>query len=280
MPKYDFKKELYKYWDTSIEYYQVAESVHASVEGERKNLFKIIRSGMKILDVACGSCVNKANFTEKVFYCGIDLSLAGLSAAKRSGLDGRLVKADAEKLPIRSKSFDSVISTNAVEHFLDPKSIFNEMWRVCKKEGFILLIFPNYGDYIFRYPSSLSYLMQNFNYKIRYIIRQFYRQTVRIFNRSSFFFATIDRVPSIFVNPYLPDSDVVYLASGREVKNYFESLGASVTVESKNKLSFARPFYQNLLRNIFRLYKSINPYYSWHGDTILIIRKLPNKNSS
>lgn len=274
MKKVDFKKKLYKYWDASPDYYDIAEDVHADLEAKRKELFTIIKKGGKVLDIACGSGVNRKDINEGVFYCGIDLSSVGLSAAKRANMNASFVKADAENLPVMSNSFDYIISTNAVEHFIEPRAIFDEMWRVCKKGGYILLAFPNHGDYIFNYPPSLSYMMNLLSYRVTYVLKQFYRQTIRIFSKRIFFFAKIDVVPEVLINTYLPDTDITYLASGREVRNYFDLLGASdISVESRNHLYFAKPFPINILRNIYRIYKAVNPYYSWHGDTVLVIRK-------
>lgn len=270
----DLKKRLYKYWDTSHEYYAIAEDVHTDVAAKRKELFRVIKEGGKILDVACGSGVNRNDLPDKIFYCGIDLSFAGLSAAKKSNMNARFMKADAEKLPVQDDSFDYVISTNAVEHFIEPALIFNEIWRVCKKGGLILLIFPNFGDYIFNYPPSISHMTNKLSYRLMYILKQIYRQTIRIFNKKSFFFAKIDGVPNVLLSAYSPDTDITYLASGREVRNYFESLSASeIRVESKEKFLFAKPLMGNVFRNIFRIYKAANPYYSWHGDTVLVIKK-------
>jgi ubiquinone/menaquinone biosynthesis C-methylase UbiE len=274
MKNFDLKRKLYKYWDTSAAYYHIAENVHADIEAKRKDLFANIKENVRILDIACGSGLNRQDLPKKVFYCGIDLSFAGLSAARRSCLGSSFVKADAEKLPLADSSFDYVVSTNAVEHFIEPRLVFDEMWRVCKKDGYILLIFPNYGDYIFKYPPSVSYMINKPWYRIRYIAKQFYRQTVRILTKKSFSFAKIDVLPHVFINPYSPDTDIIYLASGREVKNYFETLGASdIRVKSKERLIFARPILGNIPKNIFRIFKAVNPYYSWHGDTILVIKK-------
>lgn len=270
----DYKKELYKYWDSTPAYYEIAEDIHADIELKRKEIFTVIREGSKILDVACGSGVNRRDLPKNIFYYGIDLSMAGLSAAKRTYAESSFIKGDAEKLPVTDNLFDYVISTNAVEHFMEPKSVFDEMWRACKKGGRILLIFPNYGDYIFKHPPSVSYMMNRPGYKITYIAKQFYRQTARILNKNRFAFAKIDVVPDLFIRPYSPDTDIIYLASGREVRNYFEALGASdIKVESKERFYFARPFFRNIFKNIFRAYKAANPYYSWHGDTILVIKK-------
>ncbi len=269
----DFKKKLYGYWDGSREYYEMAESLHIGAKAKLEELFMAVKEGDKVLDVACGGGVNRKNLPKNIFYCGIDLSFTGLSFAKQSNPAAGFIKADAENMPIADSSFDCVISTNAVEHFMQPRLIFDEMWRVCKEGGCILLTFPNFGDYVFHYPPSLVHMMNRFDYRMIYIARQLYRQTSRIFTKKSLFFAKIDAVPGVLINSYSPDTDIVYLASGREVKNYFESLGASVTVKSKSKFSFAAPFFRNILKNIFRIYKALNPYYSWHGDTILVIKK-------
>jgi len=274
MKKFDLKRELYKYWDVSAAYYEIAEDAHADVEAKRKEVFAAVKNGGRILDIACGSGLNRKDLPQEVFYCGIDLSFAGLSAARNSRIKGNFLKADAENLPVADNSFDYVISTNAVEHFIEPRLVFDEMWRVCKKGGCILLIFPNYGDYIFKYPPSVSYMMRNPAYRIKYITKQFYRQSVRMFFKKSFSFAKIDVLPDVLINPYSPDTDIIYLASGREVRNYFLALGAAdIRVMSKEQFSLARPFSTNILKNIFRIYKALNPYYSWHGDTVLLIKK-------
>lgn len=274
MEKNRLKEELRKYWDQSAVYYKMAEDVHADVEARRKEIFAAVKSGNKILDIACGSGVNRKDLPQGILYCGVDLSFTGLSAARNSCISGNFIKADAENLPLPNNSFDYVISTNAVEHFVEPRLVFDEMWRVCKEGGTILLIFPNHGDYIFRYPPSVSYMMRNPAYRMKYIMKQFWRQTMRILNRRVFSFAKIDVLPDVLMSPYSTDTDIVYLASGREVRNYFEALGAyDIRIMSKEPLYFVRPVFRNIARNIFRMYKALNPYYSWHGDTILMIKK-------
>lgn len=274
MNKSDLKNKLYKFWDESAAYYEIAENAHIDIEAERKEVFSVVKNGASILDIACGSGLNRKNLPEDVFYCGIDLSFAGLSAARKSRVSGSFIKANVENLPLPDGSFDYVISTNAVEHFIEPRLVFDEMWRVCKKGGCIVLTFPNYGDYIFRYPPSVSYMMRSPVYRIKYMTKQFCRQTLRMLNERSFSFAKIDAVPDVFINPYSPDTDIIYLASGREVRNYFHMLGASeIRVAGRERFSLERPFSRHILKNIFRIYKALNPYYNWHGDTILIIKK-------
>jgi len=53
----------------------------------------------------------------------------------------RIMKADGENLPFPDKSFDVVVSSEAIEHMLKPKKALKEFCRICKKT--ILITTPN-----------------------------------------------------------------------------------------------------------------------------------------
>jgi SAM-dependent methyltransferase len=49
------------------------------------------------------------------------------------------VVADAHQLPFRDESFEAVVSLNAFEHYRDPRRAAQEIWRVLKPGGRLLL---------------------------------------------------------------------------------------------------------------------------------------------
>lgn len=59
----------------------------------------------------------------------------------------RIVSGFAEDLPFENESFDIVYSTNVFEHVQDPAKAFAEAIRVCKKDGLIQIVIPNYGSF-------------------------------------------------------------------------------------------------------------------------------------
>lgn len=109
--------------------------------------------GMKILDVGCGTGTHLELYRK--FECtlhGIDASQSMLQRARRR-LNGAadLQLADACETPFRNGSFDLVISMLML-HEMDEAArprVIEEMKRVVKKDGRILLIDFHTGPFLF-----------------------------------------------------------------------------------------------------------------------------------
>lgn len=60
---------------------------------------------------------------------------------------------DLEKMSFSDSSFDCIVDTFGMEYYLNPRKVLNEMKRVCKEDGVILLL--NQGlpenEYLQRY---------------------------------------------------------------------------------------------------------------------------------
>lgn len=115
-------------------------------EVETKAAFDLFKpqSEEKILDIGCGT----GNFTIKLAQkgckvTGIDISSPMLEKAvekaEKLNLDINFKKEDAVQLNFAANSFDGVISMTAIEFIEDLKKAFDEMKRVVKPAGKILL---------------------------------------------------------------------------------------------------------------------------------------------
>lgn len=97
-----------------------------------------------ILDIGCGVGQVINRFTEEGFYAlGIDVSLIGIQMARQSG-KGNFVVASAHKLPFKEDSFESVGCYDFLEHTYYPNACLNEMVRVLKSDGRIVVTSPNF----------------------------------------------------------------------------------------------------------------------------------------
>lgn len=113
----------------------------------RKNLEKFISenaSDKRTLDIGCAGSQYARYFPNRV---GLDIHM-------REGVD---IVGDAHKLPFTDEEFDNILCTEVMEHLYSPYIAVNEMKRVLKKGGKLILttrfIFPLHdvpGDY-FRY---------------------------------------------------------------------------------------------------------------------------------
>lgn len=90
--------------------------------------------GRRVLDLACGTgrWLQYLASQGPQSIAGIDFSQTMLREAKRkSGLKGKLFRADGANLPFEGSSFDLVLCSFAFAHFPIPQSVARELARVC-----------------------------------------------------------------------------------------------------------------------------------------------------
>jgi ubiquinone/menaquinone biosynthesis C-methylase UbiE len=108
----------------------------------RKNLLS--KATGKILEVACGTGQNFPLFASTSDITAVDLSPKMLEQARMSasehGLNVGLAVMDAEHLEFPDGSFDTVVSTLSTCTFPNPTQALQEIKRVCRSSGLILLL--------------------------------------------------------------------------------------------------------------------------------------------
>lgn len=112
-------------------------------EQERKLTAFLDRVTLKpnstILDVGCGTG-RSILFFEGMQWHGIEPS-AGLIAHANPEAKNRILQGRGEDLPYPEGSFDVILSLTALQNYTDPAKGVEEMHRVCKPKGLILLSF-------------------------------------------------------------------------------------------------------------------------------------------
>lgn len=126
------------------------------VARQRKQLMSTARG--QILDVACGTGLNFPFFPAASVITAVDFSQRMLDVAHRKAADLNLkIQAhvmDAQKLEFADESFDTVISTLSTCTFPDPIQALQEMKRVCRTGGLILLL--EHGHSSLRWLANLQ----------------------------------------------------------------------------------------------------------------------------
>ena len=104
-----------------------------------------LKSEDRILDVACGPGYVTEAFSQQCREAvGIDLTEAPLRIAEERcrarGLENvRFLAGDVQQLPFADGEFDLAVCRLAVHHFAQPQRVLDEMARVCRRGGTILL---------------------------------------------------------------------------------------------------------------------------------------------
>lgn len=105
-----------------------------------------LHEDMVVLDVACGAGHAAESVAPRVRQVvGIDLTRAllelGAQRLTESGVcNVSFQEGDAEALPLVDGSFDLVFCRGSMHHFADPKRAIDEMVRVCRPGGRLVLV--------------------------------------------------------------------------------------------------------------------------------------------
>jgi SAM-dependent methyltransferase len=118
------------------------------------------RHGEFILDVGCGRAVDGAQLSRRgATVVGLEPSKVMLDRAREylSENNARvgLAQGIGESLPFKAHSFDKVMCKGALDHFLSPDQTMEEMARVLKPSGEIVVSIANFDSLGFRLGKRL-----------------------------------------------------------------------------------------------------------------------------
>lgn len=105
---------------------------------------KKLRSGMLVLDVACGTGYGAKMLRDHgCRVVGGDLDKGELAMASRDATDINFVCLDVLNLPFADEKFDAVVSFETIEHVVEGQRFLDEMRRVLKPGGLFICSTPN-----------------------------------------------------------------------------------------------------------------------------------------
>lgn len=124
----------------------------------------------KVLEVGCGRgfyLKTLKSVWPDLDVTGVDVNQKYLDNAREflRGLDVKLIKGDATRLPFKSQAFDRIIASEVLEHIPDDQRAISEMYRVLKPEGIAMITVPN-KDYPFCWDPINWLLERVFNWHI------------------------------------------------------------------------------------------------------------------
>lgn len=105
----------------------------------------LLTPASRVLDISCGTGELLKSLAGKAELYGIDISEEMLEVAKtKLGRKANLQKADVHDLPFKESHFDYVITTEAFHHYYDQQKALQEMVRVAKKSGKVIIVDINF----------------------------------------------------------------------------------------------------------------------------------------
>lgn len=101
-----------------------------------------------LIDFGCGDEGILDTIKSNIHYTGIDISPTQIKFAKNKvekikRKNVKLYVDDVLNLNIKDNSFDAAMACDIVEHVLSVKKIFEQLKRIVKKDGYIIISIPN-----------------------------------------------------------------------------------------------------------------------------------------
>lgn len=264
--KMSFKRRLTeKVWNKKTGYYDKARQASESVLSHTG--FKIVNAYLKqsksILDVGCGEGTKLSRLgNTKTYKVGVDISSTAIETAKKQYRGITFKKADIENLPFTDHTFDAVYSAFVLEHTEKPQVVIEEMIRVTKEKGVVIIICPNFGS-----PNRHSPCFTGS--KIVKLAYGFGKQLLR-FNLT---IDTWERVlPLSYGAKHISDWDTVIEPELLTLINFLKE--KRLTIQYWSCLWEEEVTFANKIQNAFRFLsnKDIYPFIYW-GPQILVIGK-------
>jgi ubiquinone/menaquinone biosynthesis C-methylase UbiE len=109
-----------------------------------KKIFSKLTRQSKVLDIGCGTGAIMEQMRKqagKHNVHGLDYEQSALDFCKKRGLHN-LKQGDAHKLPYQENSFDMITMFDVLEHLQDDKKVVQQLRKVLKKEGKLVLTVP------------------------------------------------------------------------------------------------------------------------------------------
>jgi glycosyltransferase involved in cell wall biosynthesis len=139
------------------------------------------RGAGRVLDAGCGSSLIVQSLNNVI---GMDYNYAKLRFLRRYEIP--LVNASAFALPFKDESFDCVISSQVIEHIPFDESLFNEMCRVLRTGGRLILGTPDYATIGWRIIEPIYGFLMPGGYKDEHITHYSQKKLREILPRHAF----------------------------------------------------------------------------------------------
>lgn len=128
-----------------------------------KNVIFLVGRGKNVLNVGCGDGYYNRFLKDRFdFVVGVDVNINDLRIAEAvNGFDNVIYLLNEDKkLPFEDNIFDEIICVDVLEHVDDDKCFVNELYRVLRNNGKLIVTVPN-QNYPFSYD-PINYILEKF----------------------------------------------------------------------------------------------------------------------
>ncbi|MDD5679100.1 MAG: class I SAM-dependent methyltransferase [Kiritimatiellae bacterium] len=148
--------EQNKYYDNGLSYSDDSLDARLTrvIEFLRQALPVIeLDSSSRVLDIGCANGMVLRSLPENIRRTGVDVAGAPLQRAEQAGIETVVCDFDNNPLPFPAGQYNLVLCNDVIEHVLHTDHLMNEINRVLKPGGHLVISIPNVNQ-------PVSFVMQ------------------------------------------------------------------------------------------------------------------------
>ena len=116
----------------------------------------------RLLDAGCDDGNNTFLMSSKASLTwGIDTNKKAIELAQKNYPQISFSCGSVETTPFQNNFFDVIVMNDVFEHVADEIAVLNEMFRILKKNGQLIISTPHQGMFAFMDPANYKYLIKN-----------------------------------------------------------------------------------------------------------------------
>lgn len=136
------------------QFYEVHKTDLPHIDARLSLILRLVQDAraQSVLDVACGrGTLLRAlrNKSPDMVLAGTDIAEDSLAATRAYGIQAELANVEIT-LPFPDEAFDCVVFGEAIEHLIDPDAALQNISRVLKRDGLLVLTTPNLASWFNR----------------------------------------------------------------------------------------------------------------------------------
>jgi ubiquinone/menaquinone biosynthesis C-methylase UbiE len=275
------------YYQNIEVYHELAEASHAEQVFDKSLIQEFVRTDDMVIDVAGGTGFNSQWLgISPDCYVAADYSYRGLAQVLEGGR-GSAVSCDVAHLPFRDEAAQTILCSWALEHFEDPEEVLDDMVRVVKPGGCILIWGPNWDNILRKdFPQFVHRPWWRVPIARIKLLMRMLRNEFLPFRYRPY----VDRDVAAFADPtrfISGDTDAVHCVLCQETVKYFTNRGFRVELVADFSLMQKHVHNSNFIRAIraflrpgLFLLKRI-PILRWFAVRFpLVVRKPPSEKRS
>lgn len=145
----------------------------------RKLLLPLTGSGTSVIDVGCGAAEFARLLRDEGYSVTcVDLNQSSVDYATQLGFEAFCLDLN-QLLPFEDDSFDGAVILDVIEHVVNAEQLLDELARVIRRNGFLVLSTPNIAFYKYRLQSLWGYPPPNEGTHFRFLTKKLLDDTLQ-----------------------------------------------------------------------------------------------------